>query len=82
MPIFNSRLCLILTWSVTQAHDGYPVTNDVYTKNVGVAAMIGVCDKAAFAENLYIRATHTNGNRRLEECDRSATAAFAIEPKP
>lgn len=67
---------------VTQAHDGYSVTNDVYTKNVGVAAMLGVCDKAAFAENLYVRATHTNGNRRLEEYDRSATAAFAIEPKP
>lgn len=67
---------------VTQAHDGYSVTNNVFTKNVDVAAMLGICDKAAFAENLYVRATHTNGNRRLEEYDRSATAAFAIEPKP
>ena len=67
---------------VTQAHDGYSVVSNVFTKNVDVSAMLGICDKAAFAENLYVRATHTNGNRRLEEYDRSDTAAFAIEPKP
>jgi hypothetical protein len=43
--------------------------------------MLGVCDKAAFAENLYLWATHTNGNTRLNGFDAVDTVAFAIEPK-
>jgi hypothetical protein len=66
---------------VTQAHHGYSVIGDNYSKNVAVADMLGLCDKAAFAENLHVWATHTNGNRRLDEYDRHDTAAFAIEPK-
>jgi hypothetical protein len=66
---------------VTQAHDGYSVANDDFSKNVPVADMLGICDKAAFAENLYIWATHTNGSWRLNGFDASDTAAFAIEPK-
>ncbi len=65
---------------VTQAHHGYAVVSDVYFKNVPVADMLGSCDQAAFAENLHVWATHTNGNRRLDEYDRHDVAAFAIEP--
>jgi hypothetical protein len=67
---------------VTVANDGYGVSADVFSKNVGVAQMLGVCDQAAFAENLYVRATHTDGSRQLNEYDRSDVAAFAIEPAP
>jgi hypothetical protein len=67
---------------VTVANDGYAISGDEFSKNVGVAQMLGVCDQAAFAENLNVYATHTNGSRRLNEYDRSDVAAFAIEPAP
>jgi len=65
----------------TQANDGYSVSGDEFSKGVPVADMLGACDKAAFAENLYLWATHTNGNTRLQGYDAGDTAAFAIEPK-
>lgn len=68
---------------VTQPGSGnYSVNGSVYSKELFVSDMLGPCDKAAFAENLVIHATHTNGSRRLTEYDRSDAAAFAIEPKP
>ena len=37
------------------------------------------CDRAAFAETLYVRATATDGWSRLSHLDRSDTAAFALD---
>ncbi len=65
---------------LTVANDGYSVTNNNFKKNVAAASMLGNCDQAAFAEHLYVRALHTNGNRQIWEYDRSDLAAFAIEP--
>jgi hypothetical protein len=68
---------------VTQANNGYAYSavDKLLSKDVAVSAMLGACNKAAFAENLYVAVTHTNGSRRLTEYDRSDTAAFAIEPE-
>ncbi len=65
---------------VTETNNGYSLSGDTYSKNLGVAEMLGECDKAAFAENLGVYALHTNGNRRVWEYDRYDVAAFAIEP--
>ena len=45
-----------------------------------VAAFLGDCNAAAFAENLYVAALATNGSNRLNEYDDSSTAAFAMIP--
>jgi hypothetical protein len=53
---------------------------DRFAKNIAVNDMLGACTMAAFAENLHVRASHTNGNVRLENYDRSDTAALALAP--
>lgn len=65
---------------VTQVNNGYSVSNDVYEKELDVSTMLGTCDQAAFAESLFMYATHTNGNRRIHEYDAYDSAGFAIEP--
>ncbi len=72
----------------TLPDNGYSKTNillggverDQFTKNIAVNNMLGACTMAAFAENLYVTATHTNGNDRLQNYDRSDTAALALAP--
>ena len=54
---------------------------DQYEKSVLVADMLGDCVIAAFAENLYVSATHTNGNDRLSAYDAQSVAAIALAPK-
>jgi hypothetical protein len=44
--------------------------------------MLGACPQAAFAENLYVNATHTDGVNELNNLDASDTAAIAIAPAP
>lgn len=56
------------------------ITKDRYQKNVPLTTMLGTCTMAAFAENLYVTATHTNGNVILHEYDNQDTAAIAIAP--
>lgn len=67
---------------VTQVNNGYAVAGDMYYKELDVDTMLGICDQAAFAESLFMYATHTNGNRRIWEYDAYDSAAFAIEPAP
>lgn len=57
------------------------ITKDRFQKNIPLTSMLGSCTMAAFAQNLYVRATHTNGNVILHEYDASDTAAIAIAPK-
>lgn len=45
-----------------------------------VPNLLGSCSQAAFAENIYVTAYHTNGSERVWQYDSSDTAAFAIEP--
>lgn len=67
---------------LTQSHNGYISSNDVFSKNLPVAEILGNCNEAAFAETLHVYATHTNGSRILQEYDRSDVAAIAIKPAP
>lgn len=53
-----------------------------YQYDPTLTSLLGTCDKAAFAENLYLHAYHTNGTTRLQGYDSSAVAAFAVEPQP
>ena len=53
----------------------------VYRNAVNVGGLLGACDKAAFAESLYVDALHTNGTSILNLFDASDLAAFALEPK-
>ena len=74
--------------NVTEINNGYTISQvldtdgklrDLYQKNtLKVAQMLGSCNMAAFAQVLRVHATHTNGDRRLHELDRSDTAAIAI----
>jgi hypothetical protein len=53
-----------------------------YQYSPSLTSLLGSCDKAAFAENLYLHAYHTNGTWRLwSGYDSSAVAAFAVEPQ-
>ena len=53
----------------------------VFSENVPVAWLLGACDKAAFAENLYVSALATDGWSALTYLDASAVpVAFALEP--
>lgn len=65
---------------VTQTNNGYSVSGDTYSKDVTALKMLCTCDQAAFAESLFMYATHTNGNRRIWEYDGFDSAGFAIEP--
>jgi hypothetical protein len=53
----------------------------VYRNAVKAGDLLGACDKAAFAESLYVDALHTNGTSILNQFDASDLAAFALEPK-
>jgi len=57
---------------------GNPVA---YQYNPDLATLLGSCDKAAFSENLYVYAYHTNGSTRIQAYDSSGVAAFAVEPQ-
>lgn len=50
----------------------------VFSKDVPVATLLGTCPQAAFAENLYVQATATDGYSQLWYLDRSDTKAFAL----
>jgi hypothetical protein len=50
----------------------------VFSKNVPVATLLGSCPQAAFAENLYVEATATDGYSQLWYLNRSDTKAFAL----
>ncbi|WP_431496738.1 hypothetical protein [Flavobacterium sp.] len=74
---------------VTVGNNGYAITEvivagvvkDRYQKsNIPLSTMLGTCTLAAFAENLHVKATHTDGSRVLEEYDAGDTAAIAIAP--
>lgn len=54
-----------------------PVTS-VFTKHVPVATLLGPCPQAAFAENLHVAATATDGYSQLWYLNRSDTKAFAL----
>ncbi|MCO5760611.1 MAG: hypothetical protein NHG36_03725 [Chromatiaceae bacterium] len=57
-------------------------SSSIYTKGVDEADMREGCPKAAFGENLYVRAIATNGWVSLSGLDASALPkAFALEPK-
>jgi hypothetical protein len=57
-----------------------PVSNmDQYHKSILVKDMLGNCIMAAFSENLYVWATHTNGDTRIGY-DASDVAAFSMAP--
>ncbi len=56
--------------------------SSVFAKDVDESDMRGGCPKAAFGENLYVKATATNGWVRLSGLDAYALPkAFALEPK-
>jgi hypothetical protein len=52
---------------------------DQYHKSILIKDMLGNCNMAAFSENVYVWATHTNGNTRIGY-DASYVAAIAIAP--
>jgi hypothetical protein len=54
------------------------VADFTYAKDVTVAALLGPCANAAFAEHLDVLATATDGYTRLSGYDRSDNAAFAL----
>ncbi|MEO7310533.1 MAG: hypothetical protein ABIX01_09055 [Chitinophagaceae bacterium] len=57
--------------------------NGRYTKTFHPNALLGSCaaeQKAAFAEFLHVYALAINGTSRLDYLDKSASAAFALEP--
>jgi hypothetical protein len=76
--------------AVTIGNNGYTVGNsplgtsplDAYSKVIPVGTMLGSCPQAAFAENLHVDATHTDGMNILEYLDADDTAAIAIAPAP
>ncbi|MBE7175036.1 MAG: hypothetical protein INR69_01445 [Mucilaginibacter polytrichastri] len=53
--------------------------DEVFRKKVGVAYLLKTCDKAAFAESLYVDALATDGSYLINEYDRSDLAAFALD---
>ena len=55
--------------------NGVPVA---YQENPPLTELLGSCVHAAFSENLYVAAYHTDGNRRYDNYDSSKIAAFAI----
>jgi hypothetical protein len=55
---------------------------DAYSKVIPVGTMLGSCPQAAFAENLHVDATHTDGMNILEYLDAGDTAAIALAPAP
>lgn len=57
-------------------------TSSIFAKDVDEADIRGGCAKAAFGENLYVKALATNGWVRLSGLDASAVPfAFALEPE-
>lgn len=64
--------------------DGYARTSSsIFSKDVPVEDLLGTCPKAAFAENLHVRALATDGWSKLSYLDAHATpVAFALEPTP
>ena len=64
--------------------DGYTGDrNGNFRREFTVAALLGPCpEKAAFAENLHVRAKATNGWRhRLNGLDAHHVRAFALAPE-
>lgn len=53
--------------------------DDIFRKKVAVSYLLKTCDKAAFAESLYVDALATNGSVMIDEYDSSDLAAFALE---
>jgi hypothetical protein len=54
-----------------------------YSRTFTPSELLGICTsegKAAFAEHLYVNALAINGNNEINTYDRSALAAFALEP--
>ncbi len=62
---------------IGDTHEGY-ILNSEFTKDVKVDALLGVCDKAAFAEHLVVHGLHTNGSK-VNIIGSSSLAAFALE---
>ena len=50
----------------------------VFAKSVPVTTLLGACPQAAFAENLYVEATATDGYSQLWYLNRGDTKAFAL----
>ena len=62
--------------------NGFARVASVFAKDVDESVMRDGCEKAAFGENLYVKATATNGWDRLSGLDAHAVPkAFALEPK-
>jgi hypothetical protein len=67
---------------VIGATSNYTLDAGGYYRNaIKAGDLLGACDKAAFAENLYVRGLHTNGTSLLNQFDASDLAAFALEPQ-
>ena len=51
-----------------------------YQEDPTLLDLLGSCTQAAFAENLYVTAYHTDASERYSGFDSQYTAAFAIQP--
>ncbi len=70
------------TKSSAQDTDHGFAIEDLYQKQFDVNDLLGGCPQAAFAENLYVSSTHSDGSNHLYNLDASDTAAIAIAPAP
>ncbi len=76
--------------AVTSSNNGYTISDDPmgtspkdgFSKLIPVRTMLGDCPQAAFAENLHVNATHSDGVNELNHLDASDTAAIALAPAP
>lgn len=62
--------------------DSGPVGAGSHSISRTTAQLLGTCTTAAFSENLWVRATATDGWRTLTEYDRGDVFAFMLDPGP
>lgn len=60
----------------------YTRAGTTFSGSFAVAALMGTCPNAAFAETLYVAAKATDGTSRLSGYDASAVRAFALAQQP
>lgn len=70
------------TKSSAQDTDHGFAVEDLYQQQFDVNDLLTGCPQAAFAENLYVSSTHTDGTSHQYNLDASDTAAIAIAPAP
>ena len=69
------------TPAVPENPENWVSNMDQYQQTMPVGDLLGSCTTAAFSENLYVAATHTDGVNRLSEYDAQWVAAIAISPE-